>query len=141
MVLLIDNLENSGLSNLGPCIMKCLDEPCWEVRDSAVDLVTSIVEISKEKYPAFQKFILDNDILPVIVHMAKHDCEAYVRATALKCLSALVEVAVYKEKVFPTENLTVRLPVICSFFIIQKSVTAIGNNWQRRGSNCTTTSC
>lgn len=47
MVLLMDNLEGSTLERLGPTIIRRLQDNENEVRDTAVELVTSIVEISK----------------------------------------------------------------------------------------------
>lgn len=46
MALLMDDLKGSGLQKLGPIIKKRLLDKEWEVRDSAIELITSIAEIS-----------------------------------------------------------------------------------------------
>lgn len=47
MALLVDNLKGSGLQNLGPIIIKNVHNTEWEVRDSTLELVTSVVSISR----------------------------------------------------------------------------------------------
>lgn len=46
--LLMDQLEGSGMEDLGPTIYKRLHDISWEVRDSVLELIHSIVEISNE---------------------------------------------------------------------------------------------
>lgn len=46
--LLMDKLEGSGMEDLGPMIYKRLHDMSWEVRDSVLELIHSIVEISNE---------------------------------------------------------------------------------------------
>lgn len=55
MALLLDNLQGSGLLCLGPIIVKRLHDLSWEVRDSALELTTSIADISRcsESSPYF----------------------------------------------------------------------------------------
>jgi hypothetical protein len=48
MALLMDIQEGSEMDNLGPAIFKRLHDMSWEVRDSALELLHSIVEISKD---------------------------------------------------------------------------------------------
>lgn len=44
----MDGLEGSGMEELGPMIYKRLHDMSWEVRDSVLELLHSIVEISSE---------------------------------------------------------------------------------------------
>lgn len=44
----MDKVEGSGMENLGPTIFKHLHNLTWEVRDSVLELLHSIVEISNE---------------------------------------------------------------------------------------------
>jgi BRCA1-associated ATM activator 1 len=48
LALLMDGLEGSGMEELGPMIYKRLHDMDWEVRDSVLELLHSIVEISSE---------------------------------------------------------------------------------------------
>lgn len=47
MALLVDNLQGSGLVCLGPIIVKRFHDIAWEVRDSTLELTTSIANISR----------------------------------------------------------------------------------------------
>ncbi|EDW66674.1 uncharacterized protein [Drosophila virilis] len=92
MALLVDNLQGSALVCLGPIIVKRMHDTAWEVRDSALELTTSIACISRIKFPAFQQFLIDGKMPPIVYEMAKHDSEPYVRASAYKCLSKMVPI-------------------------------------------------
>ncbi|XP_052902544.1 uncharacterized protein LOC128310048 [Anopheles moucheti] len=92
LALLMDNISGSGLEHVGHIIYKRLHDLSWEARDTALELLASIVTISEIKFPAFQKHILDCDIIPVVEAAAKNDTEAYVRASALRCLTLMVKI-------------------------------------------------
>ncbi|XP_023169547.2 uncharacterized protein LOC111598508 [Drosophila hydei] len=92
MALLVDNLQGSALVCLGPIIVKRMHDTAWEVRDSALELTTSIACISRIKFPAFQQFLIDGKMPTIVYEMAKHDSEPYVRASAYKCLSKMVPI-------------------------------------------------
>ena len=53
MALLMDNLQGSGLKQLAPIIIKRFHDLEWEVRDSAIELITSIAEISHTSKSCF----------------------------------------------------------------------------------------
>lgn len=90
MALLME--DESGLEHLGPNIYNRLSDDAWEVRDSTIQLVISIICISKAKFPTFQDMLINNKILPVIVKMSTQDNEEYVRANAFKCIKYMVEI-------------------------------------------------
>lgn len=46
MALLVDKLDDFTFVPLGPIIVKRLHDLNWEVRDSALELLTSIADIS-----------------------------------------------------------------------------------------------
>ncbi|XP_065079249.1 uncharacterized protein LOC135702161 [Ochlerotatus camptorhynchus] len=92
LALLMDNIKGSGLEFVGRIVYKRLHDSNWEVRDSALELLASIVEISEIKFPTFQKHILDCEIIPVVEAAAKNDTEPYVRASALRCLTLMVKI-------------------------------------------------
>lgn len=48
LALLMDKIEGSGMEFLGQTIYKRLHDNSWEVRDSVLELLHSIVEISNE---------------------------------------------------------------------------------------------
>ncbi|EDW84549.1 uncharacterized protein Dwil_GK13078 [Drosophila willistoni] len=92
MALLVDNLQGSALVCLGPIIVKRMHDTTWEVRDTTLELTTSIASISRSKFPAFQQFLIDAKIPPIVYEMAKNDSESYVRASAFKCLAKMVSI-------------------------------------------------
>lgn len=46
LALLDENLSGSTLDQIGPTMMKRLHDANWEVRDSALELLTSVASIS-----------------------------------------------------------------------------------------------
>ncbi|XP_004535612.1 uncharacterized protein LOC101453722 [Ceratitis capitata] len=92
MALLMDNLKGSSLLWMGPAILKRYHDPAWEVRDSTIELVISIADISRLKYPVFQKFLSEHWMCRYIYDMAKNDSEPYVRASALRCISHFISI-------------------------------------------------
>ncbi|XP_055908741.1 uncharacterized protein LOC129943374 isoform X2 [Eupeodes corollae] len=105
MALLVDNIKGSGLQNLGPIVIKNFHNREWEVRDSTLELVTSIISISRLKFPAFQLFILENNICPLVFDIVHNDEESYVRASGLKCLTQMVAVNLLWENTLINLNL------------------------------------
>lgn len=58
MALLVDNLDDSSFAALGPLIVRRLHDLNWEVRDSALELLTSIADIACcSKYDVFLHYI------------------------------------------------------------------------------------
>ncbi|XP_058457693.1 uncharacterized protein LOC131434697 [Malaya genurostris] len=109
LALLMDNLIGSGLEFIGRIIYKRLHDSNWEVRDSSLELLTAIVEISEIKFPSFQKLILECDIIAVVEAAAKNDTEPYVRASALRCLSHMVRIRLLWEHSLAKLNLMTHL--------------------------------
>lgn len=105
LALLMDNIKGSGLEFVGLIIYKRLHDSNWEVRDSALELLASVVEISEIKFPSFQKHILDCDVIPVVESAAKNDTEPYVRASALRCLTLMVKIRLLWEHSLVNLNL------------------------------------
>lgn len=46
LALLVDTMAGSEMQKLGPNILKRMHDPNWEVRDSAIELLTSLAKIS-----------------------------------------------------------------------------------------------
>jgi hypothetical protein len=44
------------------------------------------------EFPAFQEHVLENELCPLVLVLAMDDSESYVRASAIKCLCAMVRV-------------------------------------------------
>lgn len=59
------------------------------------------------EFPAFQQHIISNGLCPIVVQIAQHDAEFYVRASALACLCQMVQLNSYWEQCTSSENLTV----------------------------------
>lgn len=107
-------MDGSGMEDLGPMIYKRLHDMSWEVRDSVLELLNSIVEISNEskkprisfehvvfhptfsqrflEFPAFQAHILENKICQIVEIVARNDSEPYVRASAFKVLASMIKI-------------------------------------------------
>ncbi|CRK88217.1 CLUMA_CG001998, isoform A [Clunio marinus] len=97
LALLMDKMEGSGMEDLGPTIYKRLHDNSWEVRDSTLELVHSIVEISDEKFPPFQRHILESKVCHIVEIIARNDSEPYVRASALKVLASMIKIRAFWE--------------------------------------------
>lgn len=109
MALLVDNLDGSGLENLAVAMKRKLRNDEWEIRDSAVQLIRSMVEISKEKYPTFQKLLIESEVIPDVVTMATEDNESYVRASAFQCITSLLWVKCYWKQLFSAGQVIVSI--------------------------------
>lgn len=48
-----------------------------------------------KEFPPFQRHILDSGICPIVFSLVQHDSEAYVRASALTCLTEMVNVPLF----------------------------------------------
>ncbi|XP_057318159.1 uncharacterized protein LOC130663104 [Microplitis mediator] len=82
----------SHMNNIGPTLYKRLHDGNWEVRDSALEVLHVIANISEITYPAFQELILTNKLLPLVTDIAMKDGESYVRASALKFIAITVRI-------------------------------------------------
>lgn len=107
MALLIENLDGTAFESLGTSIMTRLQDNEWEVRDSTVSLIRSMVEISRDKYPAFQKLLIDSGVLSRVTCMATVDDESYVRAAAFQCIAQVVKVKAYWKHLYAAGSLVV----------------------------------
>ncbi|XP_062534930.1 uncharacterized protein LOC134204119 [Armigeres subalbatus] len=105
LALLIDNIKGSGLEYVGRIIHKRLFDTNWEVRDSALELLASVIEISGIKFQSFQQHILDCEIIPVVEAAARNDSEPFVRASALRCLTLMVKIRLLWEQSLVQFNL------------------------------------
>lgn len=61
------------------------------------------------EFPAFQKFLADFKMAQIVVQMAKNDQEAYVRASAFKCLYKMVLINDLWEKDLNNHDLIVSI--------------------------------
>lgn len=68
------------------------------------------------EFPAFQNFLYEAKMCPIILQMAKNDQEAYVRASALKCLSKMVMINVIWENDLNNNDLLVWSPKLMEKF-------------------------
>ncbi|XP_055698594.1 uncharacterized protein LOC129799027 [Phlebotomus papatasi] len=109
LALLVDTLKGSAMEGLGQMIFKKLHDNSWETRDSTLELLSAMVMISEQKFPAFQQHILDNKLCPIVGSMAKNDQEPYVRATALHCMYKMMKIPGYWEKSLNSLDLVTHL--------------------------------
>ncbi|XP_055371599.1 uncharacterized protein LOC129605721 [Condylostylus longicornis] len=98
MALLMNNLNESGMQNFESIMLKRLHDNSWEVRDSTLELITTVVTLSEMKFPPFQQFILDSGVSPIVYSMAQNDSEPYIRASALKCLAEMTKIDLMWDK-------------------------------------------
>ncbi|VEN47489.1 unnamed protein product [Callosobruchus maculatus] len=92
MALLIDKVHDSVMGLLGPMLYAKLHDIHWEVRDSALEVICTITRISNKKFPSYRKVIQEAEFPSMIIRLAKTDNEAFVRASALKCLKEMIQV-------------------------------------------------
>ncbi|XP_068631765.1 uncharacterized protein [Battus philenor] len=90
--LLLESKPGSAMHGLGKLIYMKLHDYNWEIRDSALELLLVVTEISFIKFPPFQNQIMSNKLIIVAATIAQNDHEFYVRASALKCLGAASKV-------------------------------------------------
>lgn len=90
LALLVES--DSNMNDIGTTLYKRLHDQNWEVRDSVLEVLTTIATISENKYPAFQNFLLVHKFLPVAVNIFMTDGESYVRASALKFISNTIKI-------------------------------------------------
>lgn len=117
LALLVNTLCDSPLQNLGPQLYRSLHTTSWEVRDSALEVLSTIAHISEDKFPAFQDHLLQHKLCSLVVNMAIGDEESYVRVSALNCLAVMVAVPCYWEKCLNQE----RLPEHATSILCQES--------------------
>ncbi|XP_063534223.1 uncharacterized protein LOC134744373 isoform X1 [Cydia strobilella] len=91
--LLMESKPGSAMHDLGRLIYMKMHDLHWEVRDSALELLLVVTEISYVKFPPFQKQIIENELIVVATAVALNDHEFYVRASALRCLGAACKVS------------------------------------------------
>ncbi|XP_063703720.1 uncharacterized protein LOC134833353 [Culicoides brevitarsis] len=90
--LMIGDLSGSGYEHLGYVIYKYIHSNDWDVRDSILELITTIIDISCTKFAILQSLFVKQDFCGAILTMSKSDAEPYVRASALKCLKTMSRV-------------------------------------------------
>ncbi|XP_073998168.1 uncharacterized protein isoform X2 [Rhodnius prolixus] len=94
LALLVDTLQGSSMRDLGDQLFKTLGSVHWEVRDSSLEVLQIIGSLAVDKFPAFQSLLLEHNLPAIILSIVESDCESYVRATALSCLSELIKIQV-----------------------------------------------
>uniref|UniRef100_A0A336KDE2 CSON004119 protein n=1 Tax=Culicoides sonorensis TaxID=179676 RepID=A0A336KDE2_CULSO len=97
--LMIGDLSGSGYEHLGLVIYKRLHDVDWDVRDSILELITSIIYLSKTKFSVLQTLILEDNFCTVILTLTKSDSELYVRASAIKCVKEMIGVNKFWTKI------------------------------------------
>ncbi|XP_046406270.1 uncharacterized protein LOC124171171 [Ischnura elegans] len=93
LALLTNSLQNSSLSQLGSVLEKRAHDLNWEVKDSVYEVLESISSISNYKFPVFQEMLLKHKLCEIAVKAGVIDSEPYVRASALACLTSMVQVS------------------------------------------------
>lgn len=108
LALLVDSLEGSGLENLGPTIIQRLSSNDIEVREAAIELTIEIVRTSKAKFPAFQKLLVDFEIVAEVVKMSMKDDDGFVRSLAFNCITEALSVQAFHSQILSAMNIKVR---------------------------------
>lgn len=105
LALLIDQFTNSPLEKIGSILQNKLYDPEWIVRDSTIEAIAVVAEVSNEKFPSLRKIILGYDLCSLVFNIALNDQETFVRNSALNCLIKMVPVKSFWKK--QLENLDV----------------------------------
>uniref|UniRef100_A0A8C3LVT8 BRCA1 associated ATM activator 1 n=1 Tax=Chrysolophus pictus TaxID=9089 RepID=A0A8C3LVT8_CHRPC len=77
----------SFLKNVFLVLQKRLCSPCWEVRDSALEFLTSLIT-SLADHDEFRQFLLSSE-MPKLTENLLEDPESYVRASAVTAMGHL----------------------------------------------------
>ncbi|KAF5269582.1 hypothetical protein FQR65_LT05920 [Abscondita terminalis] len=101
--------EVTTMAKLGGILQTKLHDREWEVRDSALEVVHTISEIALTKFPSFQNVIREFEFPSLMVTMAMHDSESYVRAMAIKCLQEMIKVPRLWNSLLDQEDLPTKM--------------------------------
>ncbi|KAJ8664809.1 hypothetical protein QAD02_006471 [Eretmocerus hayati] len=91
--------------DIGVTLFKRMHDPNWEVQDSVLEVLNTIVCLSENKYPPYQSFLLESEFLDISIELVKGESESYVRASALKFISTAVRINKLWEKKLSQMNL------------------------------------
>ncbi|KAJ8928354.1 hypothetical protein NQ314_019084 [Rhamnusium bicolor] len=89
----VDNVSDTTVGFIGPMLYAKLHDSCWEVRDTALEVICTIANNANKKFPSYRRILLEADLPSLILKMSKHDGEAFVRTTAIKCMQELAQVS------------------------------------------------
>ncbi|KAK6643019.1 hypothetical protein RUM43_004522 [Polyplax serrata] len=92
LAFLLNDTENSSLKCLLPLLYKHMHNPSWEIRDSCIEVITTITGLAESKYPSFQLSLLERDFCHLMYDIMNDDSESYVRASAIRCLAAMIKI-------------------------------------------------
>ncbi|XP_068632250.1 uncharacterized protein cry isoform X2 [Battus philenor] len=92
MTLLVESKSGSSLTEIGTMTKEYVQHEDWEVRESALSLLLTCTDISFVKYMPLQKVIFRDNLMTLAAKYALCDPEAYVQATALRCLAAATRI-------------------------------------------------
>ncbi|CAH0579482.1 unnamed protein product [Chrysodeixis includens] len=87
MTLLVESRQDSTLNEIGTLMKTYLQHDDWEVRDSALNLLYSCIDVAYIKYTPLQKIIRDDNLACIAAKLAISDPEYYVQSASLKCLT------------------------------------------------------
>lgn len=104
LALLVES--DSNMNDIGTTLYKRLHDQNWEVRDSVLEVLTTIATISENKYPAFQDILIHHKFLTVAIDIFMNDNESYVRASAIKFIYITIKI----DKLWNEELSNLNLP-------------------------------
>lgn len=89
--------DESSISRLVRVALELSRDSAWEVRDSALELLECIVDISRERFPPFRRLVEEAAVIPALARAAQNDEEPYVRASAARALAAVARAGGYHD--------------------------------------------
>ncbi|KAF7267539.1 hypothetical protein GWI33_019245 [Rhynchophorus ferrugineus] len=92
MALLLDNHKDSVVAQTGSLLYTKCHDGAWEIRDSALEVLRTLSFNANTRFPAFKNILLKAELPQLVLQMALHDGEYYVRASALKCIQELIPI-------------------------------------------------
>ncbi|KAI9561883.1 hypothetical protein GHT06_012845 [Daphnia sinensis] len=105
-VLLLNNSPESSLNEIASILHQCTVSVHWEVRDSAMEVVLEMAQLSAARYPPFQHLLINSHLLEAALS-AFNDTESYVRATAIGVVAAATPVPLLWEHLSTHSNASV----------------------------------
>ncbi|XP_014241222.1 uncharacterized protein LOC106661957 [Cimex lectularius] len=115
LALLVNTLQGSSMQDLGKQLYKTLHSYHWEVRDSTIEVLTTISILAEAKFPAFQTLLIENRLPDLITSIMDCDSEPYVRASAICCISEMIKLQNIWDNYLQSKKLMEKIFIILHF--------------------------
>ncbi|XP_023018490.1 integrator complex assembly factor Brat1 [Leptinotarsa decemlineata] len=91
MILLMNEDDNYSLKPFAPMLRTNLRNTNWKIRESSVSLIATISANAIARYPSFRNWLSENEFPSLVLDVAFHDNNPFVRKAALRCLQQTIQ--------------------------------------------------